>query len=409
MQFFFAAIVWGCRPILLEFSQRWGIELSYGTEKEARAWLSAEPQANALRLVLCGDWVTSEAPELDAALRGVKADKTQTIAFDGSKLTSLDSVGAWLLLRSRKELIESGHRVDAFVLPPAFAPLLETLERSEQASKVRRRPPPPKPNYISAIGKGVIDSLHVGYSIFAFLGRVTVETMEAFVRPWKELPWPAFVKQIEETGLNALPIVGLLSFLIGVVIAYQGADQLARFGAQIFTINLLGASILREIGVLMTAIIIAGRSGSAFAAQIGTMQVNEEIDAMQTIGLNIVETLVIPRVLGLLVTLPLLTLYADFMGILGGAMMCYLDLGYTFPVFFRQLDAAITLNTFLVGMIKAPVFAFLIALVGCLEGLRVERNAASVGRQTTRAVVEGIFLVIVFDAAFSILFSILGI
>jgi phospholipid/cholesterol/gamma-HCH transport system permease protein len=193
-----------------------------------------------------------------------------------------------------------------------------------------------------------------------------------------------------------------------VVIAYQGADQLRRFGAEIFTINLLGVSLLREIGVLITAIIVAGRSGSAFTAQIGTMRVNEEIDAMQTLGLNIAEVLVVPRVLGLIISLPLLAFYADVMGMIGGAVMTYFDLGITIPVFMRQLSEAITWQTLAVGLIKAPVFAFLIGLVGCFEGLRVERNAASVGKLTTRSVVESIFLVMVFDAGFSILFSVLG-
>jgi phospholipid/cholesterol/gamma-HCH transport system permease protein len=192
------------------------------------------------------------------------------------------------------------------------------------------------------------------------------------------------------------------------VIAYQGADQLRRFGAEIFTINLLGVSLLREIGVLITAIIVAGRSGSAFTAQIGTMRVNEEIDAMQTLGLNIAEVLVVPRVLGLIISLPLLAFYADVMGMIGGAVMTYFDLGITIPVFMRQLSEAITWQTLAVGLIKAPVFAFLIGLVGCFEGLRVERNAASVGKLTTRSVVESIFLVMVFDAGFSILFSVLG-
>jgi phospholipid/cholesterol/gamma-HCH transport system permease protein len=203
--------------------------------------------------------------------------------------------------------------------------------------------------------------------------------------------------------------VGLLAFLIGIVLAYQGADQLKRFGAEIFTINLLGVGLLREIAGLITAIIIAGRSGSAFTAQIGTMRVNEELDAMQTIGINTVDTLVLPRILGLVIALPFLTFYADIMGMIGGAVMCYFDLHITLPVFLRQLQDAISLNTFLVGIIKAPVFALIIALVGCYEGLQVERNAASVGRLTTRSVVESVFLVIVLDAAFSIIFSLIGI
>jgi phospholipid/cholesterol/gamma-HCH transport system permease protein len=167
--------------------------------------------------------------------------------------------------------------------------------------------------------------------------------------------------------------------------------------------------VLREIGGLITAIIVAGRSGSAFTAHIGTMRVNEEIDAMQTMGLNTVDNLVLPRILGLVIALPLLTFYSDIMGLIGGAFMCYFQLGITIPVFLRQLNEAVTVNTMMVGLIKAPVFAFVIALVGCYEGFQVERNAASVGLLTTRSVVEGIFLVIVLDAAFSVMFSVLGI
>jgi phospholipid/cholesterol/gamma-HCH transport system permease protein len=214
---------------------------------------------------------------------------------------------------------------------------------------------------------------------------------------------------MEETGLNALPIIGLLSFLIGVVVAYQGADQLRQFGAEVFTVNLLGVGILRELGGLMAAIIVAGRSGSAFTAQIGTMKVSEELDAIQISGLNMIEVLVLPRLLAIVVTLPLLTFYSNAMGLLGGGVMCYFDLNITIPVFLHQLRDAVAGWTFWVGFIKAPVFAFIIALVGCHQGFQVERNASSVGRHTTQAVVESIFLVIVADAIFSITFSWIGI
>jgi phospholipid/cholesterol/gamma-HCH transport system permease protein len=210
-------------------------------------------------------------------------------------------------------------------------------------------------------------------------------------------------------GINALPIVGLLSFLIGVVVAFQGADQLRQFGAEIFTVNLLGVSILRELGVLLTAILIAGRSGSAFTAQIGTMKVNQEVDALQTIGLDPVEVLVVPRVLALMIMLPILVFYANLMGLLGGMVMATTVLDISLTTFLKQLQSAVNLTTFAIGMVKAPVFAFLIALVGCFEGFNVSGSAESVGQKTTASVVEGIFLVIVFDAAFSILFSILGI
>jgi phospholipid/cholesterol/gamma-HCH transport system permease protein len=201
----------------------------------------------------------------------------------------------------------------------------------------------------------------------------------------------------------------MISFLVGVVLAFQGADQLARFGAQIFTINMVGISVLREMGILLTAIVVAGRSGSAFTAEIGAMQVNEEVEALRVIGLDPMEVLVVPRVLALVIALPLLTFFADMMGLLGGGVMSVLLVDVSFGQYWRLLNNAISLNTFVVGMVKAPVFALLIALVGCFEGLRVTGSAESVGRLTTRAVVEGIFMVIIFDALFSILFSYLGI
>jgi len=227
------------------------------------------------------------------------------------------------------------------------------------------------------------------------------------VRP-RKLRVAALVHQMEETGLNSLPIVGLLSLLIGVVFAYQGADELRRFGADVFTVNLLGVGVLRELGGLMAAIIVAGRSGSAFTAQIGTMKVNEELDAIQVGGLNLVQVLVLPRLLAIVVTLPLLTFYSNVMGLIGGAVTCHFDLGITTAVFLSQLRSAVSGGTFWLGLIKAPVFAGIIGLVGCHQGLQVERNAASVGRHTTHAVVESIFLVIVADAIFSILFSAVG-
>ncbi|HYB56378.1 MAG TPA: ABC transporter permease, partial [Alphaproteobacteria bacterium] len=213
------------------------------------------------------------------------------------------------------------------------------------------------------------------------------------------------VSHMERTGLDAMPIVGLLSFLIGVVIAYQGADQLRKFGAEVFVVNLLGISILREMGILLTAIIVAGRSGSAFTAEIGTMRVNEEVDAMITLGLDPIEVLVLPRTLALVLTLPLLTFYADIMGLAGGCLMAISTLDLTIAQFLKQLQTSVAIEHFWVGMYKSPVFAFVIAMIGCYEGLNVERSAESVGRQTTKSVVEAIFLVIVLDAVFSIFFT----
>jgi phospholipid/cholesterol/gamma-HCH transport system permease protein len=243
--------------------------------------------------------------------------------------------------------------------------------------------------------------------LVAFVGMVAVAAGRTALRPAR-LRLSAVLHHVEKTGIDALPIVGLLSFLIGVVLAYQGADQLRRFGAQVFVVNLLGISILREIGVLMTSIIVAGRSGSAFTAQIGTMQVNQEVDAMRTLGLDPVEVLVLPRVSGLVIALPLLTFYASMMGLLGGAVAALFALDISFGQFLRQLQTAVPVGTLMVGLVKAPVFAAVIAMVGCYEGLKVSGSADSVGRLTTQSVVVSIFLVIVINALFSIVFASFG-
>ena len=368
-------------------------------------WIKSQSQGNSVRLQAGGDWIVAHASQLDTQLRALEKTGGD---IDASGVERLDSTGAWLLVRTKRAMEKGGRKINLNV-PKIYGPLVESLETEHKAPPVEIVRQHGLEAMLERIGRATVNAGKQGYHILGFLGRVTVETVEAFVHPRGNLRVAALVHQVEETGINALPIIGLLLFLIGVVLAYQGADQLAKVGAEHFTINLLGISILRELGVLITAIIVAGRSGSAFTAQIGTMRVNEEIDAMQTLGLNTVDVLVLPRILGLMISLPLLALFADVMAMLGGAVMCYFELGITVPVFLRELREAVTVNSFWVGMIKAPVFAFVISLVGCYEGLQVERNAASVGQLTTRSVVEAIFLVIVLDAGFSIMFSALGI
>ena len=378
--------------------------------QEETAWFRTETGDGAQsRVKLGGEWVVINAARLDRSLHKMKPSARGTVELDASEIERLDSAGAWLIVRTMREIEDGGSKVSLSGLSERYKPLLDNIAEEHKA------PPAEIPErhtfdaLLERLGHGTMDAVRQGYGMLGYLGRVTVEASEVVVKPKGNLRVNALVQQIEETGLNALPIVGLLAFLIGIVLAYQGADQLKRFGAEIFTINLLGVGVLREVGGLITAIIVAGRSGSAFTAHIGTMRVNEEIDAMQTIGINTVDALVLPRIIGLVITLPLLTFYANVMAMLGGAAMCYFTLDITIPAFIRHLHDAISLNTFLVGMIKAPVFAFVIALVGCYEGLRVERNAESVGKQTTRAVVESVFFVIALDAGFSIVFSVLGI
>ena len=367
---------------------------------EPQAWFKLDGR----QLAVGGAWTIAESARLDRELNALHGEKG--LAIDASQVTRLDSAGAWLLLRTGRALGTSGK----LNVPERYAALLENLDQEDPPRHTKTsRMPHGFQGRLYRIGRATMHAWGQAVSMLGYLGRVTVESGEAIAAPKHNLRIAAIIHQVEETGINALPIVGLLSFLIGVVIAYQGITQLHKFGAELLTIDGLGVITLREMGVLMTSIIIAGRSGSAFTAHIGTMRVNEEIDAMQTMGLNTIDTLVLPRIIGLVIALPLLTLYADIMGLIGGAVMCYFNLKVTIPGYLRELQQALEVRTLFVGLIKAPVFAFVIALVGCYEGFQVERNAASVGLLTTRSVVEGIFLVIVLDAAFSIMFSVLGI
>ncbi len=381
--------------------------LPHGGRGTDRAWFYTEHDGPIRRLVAGGDWLIGEARKLDPMVQDLDMSGGNAAEICCASIERLDTVGAWLLLRLKRRLEARGFTVTPINVKPEFLPLIHTIDQD------CREPPVELPHdgslhRLELIGRAFVQALSQAARLVGFFGLISVETVETIFQP-RRLRVAALFRQMEETGLNAVPIVGLLSFLIGVVFAYQGADQLKQFGAEIFTVNLLGISILRELGGLMAAIIVAGRSGSAFTAQIGTMRVNEEIDALETLGLNTVEVLVLPRLLALMLTLPLLTFYSNFMGLAGGAIMSYFDLGITFPAFLRQLHAALTGWTFWVGLIKAPFFAFIIGLVGCFEGLRVERNADSVGKLTTQSVVESIFLVIVADAAFSVLFSTLRI
>jgi phospholipid/cholesterol/gamma-HCH transport system permease protein len=374
------------------------------------ATLQIQDQGGALKLTAGGDWIVAEAPKLEELLKGLHVGDAREAEMDATAIDRLDSSGAWLLVRTKRLLESGGRKLTKFAVPERYSSLVESIDHGEIVPVADMHPRRSSvEHFLERIGRATFGALRQGYDLTGFLGRVTVETSEAVVAPRRELPFPALIHQIEETGLTALPIVGMLAFLLGIVLAYQGADQLKRFNAQIYTIDFLGVGFLRELGGLVTAIIVAGRSGSAFTAQIGTMRVNEETDAMQTIGLNITEILVVPRVIGLMIALPILTFFADVVGIIGGMVMTYINLGITIPAFMRELEGAITLKTLLVGLVKAPVFAFVIALVGCFEGMRVERNAASVGLLTTRSVVESIFLIIALDAGFSVLFSVLGI
>ena len=244
-------------------------------------------------------------------------------------------------------------------------------------------------------------------SVLGFLGAL-IAAFGNLIRHPRRFRWLALVRQLELVGVSALPIVGLMSFLIGIVIAQQGAVQLAQFGAETLTINLVGRITLRELGVLMTAIMVAGRSGSAFAAQLGTMKLTEEIDAMRTIGISPMEALVIPRILAAILMMPLLGFYAALVAIVGGAVIGDVMLGIPFSTFLARIQDVVPIYDLWVGLVKAPVFGLIVALAGCYHGMQVKGNSEEVGRRTTMAVVSAIFAVIVIDAFFAVFFTEIG-
>jgi len=375
---------------------------------EVSGALSVDMRGDVLVARLTGAWTLETALSVDATLREVAERQVRSVTLDATAVSRLDSAGAWAIRRTAGRLERRGVSVEVAGLGEGLRAIFDKATQHDPTAAVE---PPPRwslLDQLEELGRRSSEGLRTGRSLLGLLGQVVAALGRVAAHPGR-LRGTATVAQIEATGVTALPIVGLLCFLVGVVLAYMGALQLARFGAAVLTVNLVGISVLREIGILLTAIIVAGRSGSAFAAQIGTMKVNQEVDALETMGLSVVDVLVLPRVLALVIVLPALTVFADVAGIAGGAVICLFQLDLSIGQFLSQLAAGVKTWTFLVGLIKAPFFAVVIALVGCHNGLGVSGSAESVGQQTTRAVVESIFLVIVLNAIFAIAFAKIGI
>jgi phospholipid/cholesterol/gamma-HCH transport system permease protein len=354
-----------------------------------------------------GAWVTNALPQLEQRLGAVAVPAARELVIDATAVTAMDTAGAWLLRRTVRTLEAQGHRPRVQGLRPEFAALLELID-ARTATPGAGAGAMLESSALARLGRKAREFRLGAFGLLSFLG----ESAAAFAR-WIAQPqrirWRPILYNLQSSGFEALPITGMLTFLLGIVIAYQGAEQLARVGANIYIADLVGLSMVRELSPLITAIIVAGRSGSAYTAQIGTMKVTEEIDALRTIGVSPLDLLVLPKVLALAIALPLLTVYTDVMGVLGGMIMARAQLGVSFGTFIDRLDDAVSLTSFLIGVGKAPVFAAIIVLVGCYQGFRVTGSAESVGRQTTLSVVQSIFLVILADALFSIAFSWLGI
>lgn len=376
--------------------------------RTASGWFKTEREGERLRVIAGGSWETGALSALDGGLRRLAREPVRFASIDLSAVDSMDTAGAWVLYRTRRDLRARGVAAEFEGVDRSHADILARVEKGDVEQTLVRDQLHPVVALIAHIGEASLAVFQECASLLSFLGVTVITLGRSIIRP-RRIRFTSLVSHIEQVGLNAIPIVGLLSFLIGVVIAYQGAEQLRQFGAQVFTVNLLGISMLREMAILMTAIVVAGRSGSAFTAQIGTMQVNEEVDAMRTMGLDPIEVLVLPRVFALIIALPLLTVLADLTGLAGGALATVLVVDISLAQFMERLNDAVPMAAFWVGIAKAPVFGFLIAMVGCREGLIVVGSAESVGRHTTKSVVLSIFLVIVADALFSIFFLYIGV
>ena len=365
-------------------------------------------KGDVLEVGIQGQWTISNIAEIEKLLDGIEnREKKVSICFQCNGLKNIDTSGAWILYKKYKSFVDQG-------LEGEFKGFQEKHFRIVTA--VLETPKEHCPNekfgvslteFLIRLGKLSFNGCHHIAQAMTFLGQLFVTIGTVLLHP-KRLRFASIVRQIHETGLNAIPIVGMIAFLFSVVLSYQGVVQLRQFGAEVFMVDLASVSILREIGVLMTAIVVAGRSGSAYAAEIGVMKIREEIDALETMGADIFEMLVVPRVLGLVIALPLLTVLADLVGLAGGGLMAYTLIDMPLNLYFERVLMAVTVDSFLVGLIKAPAFAFLIATVGTFRGLQVSGASDSIGKYTTLAVVQSIFLIIVADAIFTIIFERIG-
>lgn len=350
-------------------------------------------------IAVSGPLLVSTISVLDRRLREYEGAAQ---AIDISHAAPIDTVGAWTIFRFAQQ---SGARIVGASEQASI--LIEAVEESASTADIA---PPRLPLGLrvpNEVGKTVVEFGGGMRRTIGFMGMLVLALLGSIRHP-SRFRGRALVRQMELVGVSSLPIIGLMSFLIGIVIAQQGAAQLAQFGAEVYTVNLVGRLSMRELGVLMTAIMVAGRSGSAFAAQLGTMKLTEEIDAMRTIGVSPVEALVLPRILAAVIMLPLLGFYSAVVAIIGGAMIADLTLNIPFLTFLSRIQEVVPITDLYVGLIKAPVFGLIVALAGCYQGMQVKGNAEDVGLRTTAAVVQAIFMVIVLDAFFAVFFTEVG-
>lgn len=361
-----------------------------------------EQRADGTVLRLSGRYTIARLGSVIDQIRADLSSHPAVSAIDLAAIERIDTVGAWLV----DQLAKSSGAAIVGASSEAER-LISAVRGADEPVQMRPDRANPLVRMVSETGAAVLLISHEFLNLIAFFGE-TMLGLGRMVRNPRRIRWPAVITRIEAVGVNALAIIGLMLFLVGIVIAQQGAVQLEQFGLQVFTINLVGRASVRELGLLMAAIMVAGRSGSAFAAQIGTMKLTEEVDALRTIGVSPVEALTAPRVIATLLMMPLLGFYASIASMLGGMIYCWYGLDIAPSTYIRMMQDIIPMTDFWAMLIKAPVFGIIIAVTGCYHGMQVKANAEEVGLRTTAAVVQGIFLVIVLDAFFAVFFSSLG-
>jgi len=375
------------------------------TPDDSAGTLVVAPEDGSLKLSFAGRWDVITVMRHEHELGAIRAPAGQKSVIDISAVRLLDTVGAIAISKMRERLAHSGP-AEIIGAHDAQAALLEQVS----AADTKPLPEPSRPTMVDRVAELGARTHRLGRDtrdLVGFFGELLV-VFTRIARNPNRLRLTAIVNQMQTVGINAMPIVGLLAFLIGIVLADLSADQLKRFGAGVLVVNLLGISVLRELGIFLTAIMVAGRSGSAFAAEIGTMKINQEVDAMRTIGLDPMEVLVVPRVLALMLILVPLGFFSSLVMLFGGAITADFTLDITLNQFLANFRAAVEVRHFWAGIVKAPFFAFVIAMVGCYHGLQVSGSAESVGQHTTQSVVWSIFLVILLDALFAVLFLKIG-
>jgi phospholipid/cholesterol/gamma-HCH transport system permease protein len=363
------------------------------------------------RLVLAasGSWTVDHAALLETLVdrAGVAREKVSAVAIDMGQVDRLDTFGAWLVERLARVSRGAGRETAIVRLPEHYRGLLEEVTHVNRESIAPAKAVNPLIGVVDNIGRAVGGTARDLVDLLAMLGEAAAATARVLARP-RALRLTSVVHHLDRVGLQAVPIILLITFLLGSIIAQQGIFHFRRFGAELYVVDMLGILVLREIGVIMVSIMVAGRSGSAYTAELGAMRMREEIDALRTMGFGPVEVLVLPRLVALVVALPILTFLGSMAALYGGGLVCWLYGGISPEIFIARLKDAISLDHFIIGMVKAPFMALMIGLVACTEGLQVKGSAESLGAHTTASVVKSVFLVIVMDGVFAMFFAAIG-